>query len=85
MADSVAPSGGAGKVDSTHSSTDRARMMPPTRLMKMLARSYRPWARLRRAGNRYGGSSMMSGVGRTVPRQSLSTAATAMALKMPPT
>jgi hypothetical protein len=57
MADSVAPSGGAGKVDSTHSSTDRARMMPPTRLMKMLA----------------------------VPRQSLSTAATAMALKMPPT
>ena len=54
-------------------------------MMKMLARSYRPWARLRSAGNRYGGSSMMSGVGRTVPRQSLSTAATAMALKMPPT
>ena len=52
MAAPAAPSGGAGKDERNHSSTDSARMMPPTRLTKMAARSYRPCARLRALGRR---------------------------------
>jgi hypothetical protein len=60
-------------------------MMPPTRLMKNAGALVQALRQAAQAGNRYGGSSISSGVGRTVPRQSLSTAATAMALRMPPT
>ena len=52
MAGPVAPAGGPGNVDRNHSTIVSDRMMVPTRVVKMRARSHSPIARLRALGQR---------------------------------
>ena len=57
----VVEAGGPGQVLRNHSTMDSARMIVPTRVRNILARSHRPMSRLRRLGQRYSGSSISSG------------------------
>ncbi|MNN37118.1 hypothetical protein D3C81_1510490 [compost metagenome] len=61
MAGIVAFSGAPGNDSRNHSRMVSARMMPPTRLRKIIARSYKPTAKSRGCGTRYDGNSSISG------------------------
>src|SRR4051812_49001952 len=75
--------GGAGNDDKNHRTMVRERMMVPTRVRKIFARSRRPMNRFFRCGHRYEGSSIIKGCIILRPAATFMVHATAMALAIP--